>query len=195
MTGTRTCIRTSRPTAASSCTRRTRARTRISRRSSSGTSVLRSSTSRRVSELLEAFPGVKHINPQYSPDGRSLYFIANPEGFSDIFRMDLQTGELYQITRVATGVSGVTDMSPALSVADRTGRMLFSVFINAGQHIYGLEPARTVGTPVDRSIANPHSVAAVLPPVQAVGTGLVAEYLADPLRGLPPVEVALAWEV
>src|SRR5690606_2612983 len=53
-------------------------------------------------ELLEAFPGVKHINPQYSPDGRSLYFIANPEGFSDIFRMDLQTGELYQITRVAT---------------------------------------------------------------------------------------------
>lgn len=146
-------------------------------------------------ELLEAFPGVKHINPQYSPDGRSLYFIANPEGFSDIFRMDLQTGELYQITRVATGVSGVTDMSPALSVADRTGRMLFSVFINAGQHIYGLEPARTVGTPVDRSIANPHSVAAVLPPVQAVGTGLVAEYLADPLRGLPPVEVALAWEV
>lgn len=141
-------------------------------------------------ELIDAFPGIKHINPQYSPDGRSLYFIANPEGFSDIFRMDLQTGDLFQVTRVATGVSGVTDMSPALSVADRTGRMLFSVFINAGQHIYGLEPARTAGTPIVPMIADPQSVAAVLPPVQAVGSGLVHEYLAEPERGLPPVSVA-----
>lgn len=144
-------------------------------------------------ELIDAFPGVKHINPQYSPDGRSIFFIANPEGFSDIFRLDLQTGETFQITRVATGVSGITDMSPALSVADRTGRMLFSVFINAGQHIYGLEPARTAGTPVSPDIADPRSVAAVLPPIQAVGSGLVYEFLSEPDRGLPPASIA--WDV
>ncbi|MGH7444358.1 MAG: basic secretory protein-like protein, partial [Longimicrobiales bacterium] len=140
-------------------------------------------------QLLNGFDQVKHINPQFSPDGRSLFFIANPEGFSDIYRMDLQTSEISQITRVATGVSGITALSPAMTVADQSGRMLFSVFINAGQHIYGLEPDRTQGTPVARA-ANPLSVAAVLPPVEAAGSGLVFEYLNDPLRGLPPANVA-----
>lgn len=138
---------------------------------------------------LDLFESVKHINPQFSPDGRSLYFVANPEGFSDIYRLDLATNELYQITRIATGVSGITALSPAISVATQSGRMMFSVFINSGQHIYGLEPDRLTGTPVTRA-ANPTSVAAVLPPVEAVGDGLVFDYLHDPLRGLPPANIA-----
>ncbi len=139
--------------------------------------------------LVDAFNQVKHINPQFSPDGRSLFFIANPEGFSDIYRLDLASGEVYQVTRVATGVSGITALSPAMSVADQSGRMLFSVFINSGQHIYGLAPEETQGTLVSR-VANPLSVAAVLPPVEAAGSGIIFEYLNDPLRGLPPASVA-----
>jgi dipeptidyl aminopeptidase/acylaminoacyl peptidase len=145
---------------------------------------------RRVLELFEA---VKHINPQFSPDGRSLYFVANPEGFSDVYRLDLATNELFQVTRVATGISGVTALSPAMSVASQGGRMLFSVFINSGQHIYGLEPDRLAGTPVTRA-ANPTSVAAVLPPVEAAGQGLIFDYLHDPDRGLPPSSVAYGGE-
>ena len=41
--------------------------------------------SRRVTTL-SVFGEVKHINPQYAPDGRSLYFVSDQDGFSDIYQ-------------------------------------------------------------------------------------------------------------
>ncbi len=141
---------------------------------------------------LNLFQGsVKHINPQFSPDGRSLYFIADREGFSDVYRTDLTTNQVYQVTRVATGVSGITALSPAMSVALGTGRVMFSVFQNAGNNVYGLDAAAAQGTLVSTT-GEQIARAAVLPPVNAFGTGLVAEYLRDPSTGLPPSDVTFA---
>jgi hypothetical protein len=144
-------------------------------------------TTRQV-RVLELFDGPKHINPQFSGDGASLFFIADREGYSDLYRHDLGTGETYQITRLVTGVSGISNLSPALSVSPTTGRMLFSVFENSGYNIYGLDADRTVGTRVtgDRGLPAP---AGMLPPIEAAGVGLVAQYLEDPLLGLPSPEV------
>ena len=50
---------------------------------------------------------MKHINPQYSPDGRSLFFISDQDGFQDVYRLDLNSGDVRRITKVATGVSGI----------------------------------------------------------------------------------------
>jgi hypothetical protein len=134
--------------------------------------------------LLNLFPSGKHINPQFSPDGRDLYFIATPQGFPDMYRVDLGSDQIYQVTRLATGISGITYLSPAMSIASRSGRVMFSVFENSGNNIYGLDLEQARGTPVDRSI--PQLVeAATLPPHRAFGTGLVHDYLNDPLAGLP----------
>ena len=134
---------------------------------------------------IEIFDGAKHINPQFSPDGRDLYFISNRHGFSDIYRLSLEDNQVYQVTRLATGVSGITELSPALSVAARSGRLMFSAFENSGNNIYGLEPGAARGTLVtDRS--GGIGVAGILPPVAAAGAGMVAAYLDDPLTGLPP---------
>ncbi|MEO5509458.1 MAG: peptidase S9 [Longimicrobiales bacterium] len=141
---------------------------------------------------LTLFPGsVKHINPQFAPDGKSLYFIADRDGFSDIFRTDLTTNQIYQVTHVATGVSGITALSPAMSVAVRTGRVMFSVFQNAGNNVYGLDADRAQGVPVP-STSETIARAAVLPPVNSFGTGLVAQYLSDPATGLPGSDVTFA---
>ena len=99
-------------------------------------------------QLLTPFQGARHINPQWSPDGRSLYFIADPDGFSDVYRQELASGERFRLTRTATGVSGITNLSPALTVARTTGRVLFSVFDRQGYDLVRLDGARTVGTPV-----------------------------------------------
>jgi Tol biopolymer transport system component len=142
--------------------------------------------------ILKLFPGtVKHINPQYAPDGKSLYFVADRDGFSDVYRADLATSQIYQVTHVATGVSGITALSPAISVASSNGRLLFSVFQNAGNNVYGLEASAAQGVPVP---ATSESVprAAILPPVTAFGTGLVAQYLNDATTGLPGSDVTFA---
>ncbi|MGH7718961.1 MAG: BamA/TamA family outer membrane protein [Gemmatimonadaceae bacterium] len=141
--------------------------------------------------LLDLFPGTKHINPQYSPDGRDMYFIAEREGFNDIYRVTLESGQIYQITRAATGISGITALSPALSVSATDGRLLFSIFQNAGQHIYALEASQARGEPVaptpqDQTIA---AASAILPPTETPERGLVAGYMRDPQTGLPPATV------
>jgi Tol biopolymer transport system component len=133
---------------------------------------------------LDLFADAKHINPAYSPDGNSIFFIADRNGFSDIYRYAFDTGTVYQITRLATGVSGITDLSPAMSVASQDGRLMFSVFMNSGSNIFGLDAERTVGQPV--STTEPQVAAAgLLPPIEAIDDGPVAAYLEDALTGLP----------
>ncbi|HEX5436968.1 MAG TPA: BamA/TamA family outer membrane protein [Gemmatimonadaceae bacterium] len=136
-------------------------------------------------KVVPTFPDAKAINPQFSPDGRSIYFIANPGGFSDIYRVDLASGQLYQVTRVATGVAGIAATSPAISVASKSGRLLFSVFEKDGYRVYGLSSDKAQGTPVTTAqVAT--SLAGVLPPWNALKTSAVLQRLQDPMGGLPP---------
>jgi Tol biopolymer transport system component len=76
---------------------------------------------------LRPFTGAKQINPQWSPDGQSLYFIGDPGGISNVFRLSLADGSIAQMTNVFSGVSGITALSPALSVAQKR-RAQFSVY-------------------------------------------------------------------
>jgi hypothetical protein len=87
------------------------------------------------------------------------------------------------VTRLSTGVSGITATSPALTVAPSTGRMLFSVFQDQGYGVYALDASRTQGEPVllGVNIAN----AGVLPPGDTPGRATVTNYLRDPVTGLP----------
>lgn len=141
--------------------------------------------------LLPGFENVKNINPQFSPDGRDIFFVADRDGFSDVYRMSLAGGDVRQVTRLATGVSGITRLSPALTVARTTGRMLFSVFNDAGYDIVGRDPDATIGTPVG-AVASGIPAAGVLPPAPALGTSTVEAYLADATTGLPPASTQYA---
>ena len=139
-------------------------------------------------ETIRPFPrGMQH-NPQYSPDGRSLYFVSDHDGFKDVYRYNLETAAVYRVTEVQTGVSGITATSPAMSVARRSGRMMFSVFSNSGYSIISLTQEETEGELIARPDSMSRPVAATLPPVQSVGGGVVSDYLGDPITGLPELQ-------
>ena len=135
---------------------------------------------------LEIFPGARHIDPQFSPDGTSVYFIADPDGVSDVFRHSLATGETTRLTEVRTGVTGITDLSPALSVAADSGEVVFSVLEDGGWNVYRL--TRTVAPPLVEPAPRGRR-AALLPPIEPAAAGreeaTVASYLGQPLAGLP----------
>lgn len=142
---------------------------------------------------LDGFRGARHINPQYAPDGRSIYFIANPEGIPDIYRINVADGVISRITSVTTGVAGITDLSPAMTVAAREGSIAFSLFEDDNYNIYSL-PASTpataanVQTPAtDTSVAR----AALLPPLRGAGSEITG-YLMRPEEGLPPASTTFA---
>lgn len=133
---------------------------------------------------LPLFGNAKHINPQYAPDGNSLYFIANPEGVDDVYRYSFADGRVERITAVQTGVAGITEMSPALTVAARSGEIVFSVYEDDDYNIYSLSAA-PAGTLVAAAAASDAPRAAVLPPLRAAGSQITT-FLNNPTEGLPP---------
>jgi hypothetical protein len=128
------------------------------------------------------FEGAKHLNPQWSPDGGSLYFVADPAGIPNIYRVRLADGELRQVTNLFTGVSGITETSPAFSVAQRGGRMAYSVFRTNGFELYAVDSADVLAGRPAPPVAT--RLAATLPPVNRENATLV-HLLNDPDTGLP----------
>ena len=83
-----------------------------------------------TTDEIEPLPNLegKNINPSFTPDGRYVLFLSDDSGIPNIYRLELETGEIDQLTDVQTGVSGITALSPALSVASETGKVAFSVY-------------------------------------------------------------------
>ena len=77
--------------------------------------------------------------------------------------MRLADGELRQVTNLFTGVSGITETSPAFSVAQRSGRLVYSVFRTNGYELYAVDSTRR-SSPAGRPSPPAEPVAARLPP-------------------------------
>jgi hypothetical protein len=152
---------------------------------------------------LESHEGSRSSNPQWAPDGGSVYFVSDSGGGTDLYRVEVATGELRRVTQLRTGVTGITPLSPALSVASRSGRIAFSAREDGKLRIYAIDdPTRLAGVPVEtptRAAQTPAAPAepaegdqpraatgetAELPPVERQPSQ-VAELLEDPRKGLP----------
>jgi hypothetical protein len=140
----------------------------------------------RITQLHEATAG-RQLDPQWSPDGASLYYLWNPDGITNIYRLNVATGQATRLTDLYTGVSGITETSPAISVSERSGRLAYSVFRSNGYDIYALDSLSATGTAPQLANAStrPDSGnAGALPPLdrkQPVLSGPAP----DPRQGLP----------
>jgi Tol biopolymer transport system component len=120
-------------------------------------------------------------SPQWSSDGASFMFVSDRSGRPDIYRVSRTGGEPVPLTAIPTGVSGITPLSPALSVARTNGTTAYSVFRDGGYEIrlLGESPETTVAAP-------PTSDLAQLPPSGRVAS-VVAQQLSRPSAELPDV--------
>ena len=128
------------------------------------------------------FSSAKHLDPQWSPDGGSLYFLSDPDGITNVYRVRLADGAIHKVTNLFTGASGITETSPALTVAQHDGRLVYSVFRTNGYELYGIDDAVTLAGVPTTPVAT--QIAAVLPPRERSGDELVQQ-LRDPGTGLP----------
>ncbi len=92
--------------------------------------------------------GARHINPVFSPDGKSLYFVADTDGYSDLYRYELTSQQFFRVTTVATGISGLTVLSPCLSVAEASDELVMTVFNNRKYEVHALTLAQAQGQAV-----------------------------------------------
>lgn len=136
-------------------------------------------------DLISISDNAKHINPLYSPDGKSIYFISNPDGISDIYRYSLESREFYRVTKIATGISGLTELSPAMSIAKSTGRLAFNVFDKQQYNVRALEAGTALGGVYNKSENVAYILNISMPIVKNRDEGIVSKYLSSPEEGLP----------
>ena len=132
---------------------------------------------------LGGFKAGKNITPQWSADAANLFFVGDASGISNVFRYEVAGGRIYQVTNLYTGVSGITSLSPTLSIAAQTNELLYSVYDRGNYSIFSLDPkAATGGTLVDPAVVS--NAAALLPPKDRPGSDLMG-LIKNTAYGLP----------
>ncbi len=126
-------------------------------------------------KVYEVFPGADNLNPMFSGNGHTIYFLSNSDGYRNLFKYDLNTGETYRLTRILTGISGMTPFAPAMSVAHENDEICYSHFYNSKYSIYTADTTDFNPVKVD-----PYHVdfsASILPPLNRATEGLVDQNL------------------
>jgi len=100
-----------------------------------------------IRPLTGSSDGGKQISPQWSPDGKAIYYVADADGVSNIYRVTLSSGDIRQVTSEASGISGITSTSPALAVASSTGKLAFSAYRDGRFEIQTLEQTSAESAP------------------------------------------------
>jgi Tol biopolymer transport system component len=101
-------------------------------------------------------------SPQYSALDTSIFFLSNADGFRNIYRYNFDTQKIVKLTKFATGVTGITDLAPAYSVARETGEIAYTLFENDKYNIYYAKPEEFLNIPVNPKETN--FEAELLPP-------------------------------
>ncbi|MFH5886134.1 hypothetical protein ACG2F4_17635 [Halalkalibaculum sp. DA3122] len=138
-------------------------------------------------DLLPEFPDAKHINPQFGPDGTSLYYISDYRGISNLYRYDFEAAQRYQLTSVNTGISGISTLSPALTVAGTSGDVMVSVFEASNYSVYRIPEEETIGTQV-LTVEDQLADANDLPPVGLTGNEITSSYFREPYINVPSAD-------
>ncbi len=127
--------------------------------------------------VLPVFRGADNVNPEFSADGQSIYFLSNSDGFRNLYRYEKESGEVFRATNYPVGISGITALSPAISIARETGMIAYSYYSNGNYIVYSAMPEDFTEELVDPGKID--MLAATLPPFQRVAVNIVDRNLAD----------------
>jgi Tol biopolymer transport system component len=137
-------------------------------------------------QTLPTFGRGKSINPQWAPGSADLYFLSDATGVTNVYLVNVASRAVRRITNVDAGVTGMTALGPALSMAADANRLAFSAYEEGRIGIYFVEGRDGIsGTAFDSAAASSDAAAgAILPPATRVDPEIPA-LLADASTGLP----------
>jgi Tol biopolymer transport system component len=87
-------------------------------------------------EPLKGMEAGKNADPQWSPDGKSIAYISDRSGVSNIFLYDLDSGDSFQISNFFTGAQGITPLSPDLSWARQSNKLAYVYYEKGDYDVY-----------------------------------------------------------
>jgi Tol biopolymer transport system component len=116
------------------------------------------------------FPEANNLNAQFSGDSKRLFFLSNRDGFRNLYEYTLADNSVKQLTDYFTGISGITEFSPAISVS-RNDDIVYSYYRSQRYTLYNAAASSFRSKTVDATAVN--FDAAILPPMESLGVDIV----------------------
>jgi Tol biopolymer transport system component len=120
---------------------------------------------------LDVFNEAYNLNPFFSKDGRSVYFLSDADGFRNLYNYSLDSQSVYKLTDYITGISGITPFSPAISVAPEGDLIVYTYYINNKYQIWIANTDEFEYTRADKNYVN--FDAGTLPPLKHFAFNLI----------------------
>ena len=126
-----------------------------------------------------------NLNPQWSPDGRSIAYISDRAGTPNLFLYDLDDREHYQLTNLVGAVAALTEFSPAITWARQADKLAFTYYDDSKFTVWTVNNPRALkSAPYRETPQNVVAAGAVVNDSTAKGVSITA--LLDSLElGLP----------
>lgn len=126
-------------------------------------------------KVLDIFSTANNLNPVFDKDGNVL-FLSNRDGFRNLYKYEIGTGKVFQMTDFMTGISGITEFAPAISSSPKRDRILYTHYQKGKYTIYAGKEQAFLQKEVDPKETD--FTASVLPPVNPEVTSIVEVNLA-----------------
>jgi Tol biopolymer transport system component len=119
---------------------------------------------------IPVFNGANNLNPQFSGNDEYIYFLSNRDGFRNLYRYHIDDRIVEQLTDYFTGISGITEFAPALSVS-KTDQIVYTYYRAQKYQIYSAQASDFTPLKVDPQALN--FDAATLPPPRQAGVDVI----------------------
>lgn len=104
-------------------------------------------------DILDVFQGANNLNPNFDHEGNVL-FLSDRDGYRNMYKYVVSTGEVMQMTDFPIGLSGITEYSPAIAVSRKRDRVLMTNYNNHTYNIYQAQGAKLLNKPVNPTEVN-----------------------------------------
>lgn len=141
---------------------------------------------------LDVFPGANNLNAQFSANSQNIYFLSNRDGFRNLYKYNFEDNTVDQLTDYFTGISGITEFSPAISVST-TDEIVYSYYRYQRYTLYNAKLSSFKTKRIGNREEN--FDAAILPPMENIGVNIINSNLnnfdrfekivADSMRTVP----------
>jgi len=74
--------------------------------------------------------------PQWLSGGEEIAFVSDHQGIPNVYKLNLETGDVSLVIGLMNGVAGITESTPAMSWSANGNVLVFSAFENTHWHIY-----------------------------------------------------------
>ena len=126
-------------------------------------------------KTLDVFQGADNLNPRFSNNGQTIYFLSDADGYRNMYKFDMNTNRVYRLTQYMTGISGITPYSPAISTSRTSGLVAYTYYFNKNYQIITANNDEFKPVYVENPVANFEP--GTLPPLEHASYNIIDKSL------------------